>query len=87
MADCYYHGYTGWGPCSQCEREEREGRTCDVYAPTKEIDPKYLVNRKEGLQDYEYLTAKCGWWHQNEQFYVIKKVKRLQYTDFMVLQI
>lgn len=25
MADCYYHGSSGsGGPCSKCEREERE---------------------------------------------------------------
>lgn len=27
MADCYFHGYSGGpGPCSDCEREDREGK-------------------------------------------------------------
>lgn len=25
MADCYFHGNTGSGPCPYCEMEERQG--------------------------------------------------------------
>lgn len=47
MADCYYHGPSGSGPCSDCERARRLGVPDDEVSSTQETVPMDVKLRIE----------------------------------------
>ena len=51
MADCYFHGNTGEGPCPYCEAEERQGLESgtlinDAPLTPEEIEAKWQADLK-----------------------------------------
>ena len=59
MADCYFHGNTGSGPCPYCEQEDRAGEergTRDNPAPLTMEDIERNFQRDLKRQRYRFIA-------------------------------
>lgn len=48
MADCYYHGQSGSGPCPDCEYADKHGKQPEEVSSTQETLP---MDKKMEVED------------------------------------